>query len=234
MRRVLKIGGSLLLRPHLVHALRAWIAEQPTAETIAIVGGGEMIEAVRRLDANYQCDPIWVHWQCVRMLRTTFELLRREFEVAEAGDWRSCENAEQFQQLQHSHGLTESRSKGSRPTGSQTLNHLVAVDSFYHPDCDAPLPNNWDTTTDAIAGWLAHLVRADELVLLKSCDTDPTATLAELSEQGVIDKAFQRIESGLCPVRLVNFASNSLGSNEPAGNSKPSRNVAASPVRESA
>lgn len=189
MRRVIKIGGSLLRYKSLPRSLRSWLDSQPPAETFAIVGGGELIDAVRHLDETFPASPMWVHWQCVSLLRTTFEWL-----AVQLGDWQIESTAEQFDQL-----------KRTFPAQTDNASYLVAVDSFYHPGVDSPLPEDWTTTTDAIAGWLSVLLDADELVLLKSCDVDPSASLADLARQGVIDAALPLLENDLPVVRFVNF-----------------------------
>jgi aspartokinase-like uncharacterized kinase len=193
MRRVIKIGGSLLRTDRLAQTLDAWIARQPPAQTIAIVGGGELIDAVRRLDAQYHCDTVWVHWQCIALLQTTFQWLSWQLD-----GWQLHSTADEFERLRKSEGTTAE------------TNHLVAVDSFYHQHTESPLPLDWTTTTDAIAGWLSILTGADELVLLKSCDVDAAMSLSDLADQGVIDGALPSLAADLCPVRCVNLATVNL------------------------
>ncbi|WP_182867061.1 protein kinase [Stieleria mannarensis] len=186
MRRVLKIGGSLLLRESLAGSIQSWVASQPPAQTIAIVGGGELIDAVRRLDAMFPSPPAWVHWQCVGLLRTTFEWLGRQLDP-----WQLESTAKDFGRMKRQHDFG---------------NHLVAVDAFYHAESISPLPEDWTTTTDAIAGWLSILTDADELVLLKSCDVDDSLSLDELAQRQIVDAALPNLADRLPPLRLVNFA----------------------------
>lgn len=194
MRRVIKIGGSLLRRDRLAQTLDAWIAGQPPAQTIAIVGGGELIDAVRRLDAQYHCDTAWVHWQCIALLQTTFQWLSWQLD-----GWQLHSTTGEFERL--------CKAGGTVADGTTVAtNHLVAVDSFYHQQTESPLPLDWTTTTDAIAGWLSILTGADELVLLKSCDVDDAMSLSELADQDVIDGALPSLAADLCPVRCVNLA----------------------------
>ncbi|QDV46372.1 hypothetical protein Enr13x_62810 [Stieleria neptunia] len=186
MRRVIKIGGSLLLRDALSDSIQAWAVRQPPAQTIGIVGGGELIDAVRRLDAAFPSPSSWLHWQCVGLLRTTFEWL-----APQLSGWHIESTPEQFERLRRF---------------PECHHHLVAVDAFYHAATPSPLPEDWTTTTDAIAGWLSILIGADELVLLKSCDVDTSRSLSELARQGVVDAALPMLADRLPPVRFVNLA----------------------------
>lgn len=206
MRRVIKIGGSLLRRDGVVGCLQNWLREQPPAETLAIVGGGEMIDAVRRLDDASACDPAWLHWQCVGLLQFTFQWIGRQLD-----DWQLHATPDQFTDLIGR--LESSRQQGDGLNSDlppMSVNHLIDVNSFYRPGQSAPLPEDWTTTTDAIAGWLAVIVDADELVLLKSCDVDENISLIELADRGVIDRALSGLADRVPPIRFVNFAAESI------------------------
>lgn len=187
MRRVVKIGGSLLTYPNLIESLHHWVSKQPPAETLCIVGGGEMIDAVRRLDAIHMCRPDSVHWICVDILQASFQLL------ASWCDWPTVNNSAELQE----------RLRSGFPTDSPAL---IAVHSFYHPTIQTaepvPLPHDWRTTTDAIAAWLAILTRANELVLLKSCDVSPTRNFQELADRGIVDEAFPVVGERIERVRI--------------------------------
>lgn len=207
MRRVIKIGGSLLLQESFLQKLRSWVHQQPAGETFAIVGGGQLIEAVRRLDGVYPNDPTEVHWRCIELLRITFDWLGQQL-----SDWQLHSTAEQIRHyivLDQDQDRDSSHRRTAPPSFSVpqiVTNHLVAVDSFYYPGSRAPLPEDWSTTSDAIAGWLSILIDADELVLLKSCNVDVTGSLAELADRGVIDGALPAMQANLPKVRVVNFA----------------------------
>lgn len=201
MQRVIKIGGSLLGNDMLASKFRSWVDAQQPADTIAIVGGGEMIEAIRRLDSVSPFDPATVHWHCVELLRVTFQWIGKQLD-----GWQLVSTTSDFETLaRDGSGLMQPDSQGDAEP-RQPRHALVDVNAFYRPGDDAPLPENWTTTTDAIAGWLSILLNADELVLLKSCEVDPTISLAELARQGVVDEAIVGLAEQLPPVRLVNFA----------------------------
>ena len=113
MRRVVKVGGSLLLRENLPSESRSWFAAQRPAENIVIVGGGELINAIRKLDALRESSPAEVHWRCVGLLSTTFQIVCDWFP-----DWEHVSTAEAFQR-----GVDFGFCSG-KPT-------LVDVNSFY-------------------------------------------------------------------------------------------------------
>lgn len=193
MRRILKIGGSLLRDASLPDRLNRWLNEQPSAQTIAIVGGGELIDAMRGLDATYGCPPAWIHWRCVDLLRVSFDFLGGSLP-----GWNRVSSAANFDALKE------------QPLDGAA--HFVAVDAFYRRDTESPLPETWATTTDAIAGWLSIVLDADELVLLKSCDVPVDKSLDELSREGIIDQALPLLSQNLCRIRYVNFAAGSESS----------------------
>ncbi|WP_164100430.1 amino acid kinase family protein [Candidatus Laterigemmans baculatus] len=191
-RRVVKLGGSLLSNPRLTAAVGAWLARQPAAQNLVVVGGGETVEAMRNLSRLFPLDDVAMHWRCVRLLRATFEIFAELFP-----DWQPVAQCERLEEL-----LKVSPRPGE---------WLIAVDAFYSPGThDAGLPVGWETTTDAIAAYLARLAAADELVLLKSCPIpaegspeDPKAgSLRRLTEAGIVDRALATALPRDLPLRV--------------------------------
>lgn len=181
IRRVVKIGGSLLKRSDLADALCGWFERQPPANNYVIVGGGEMIDAIRRLDLIHGLDPAATHWMCVDMLVHSEQLI-----AGWMPHWQRIQTIQQFDSRQESgHQIT-----------------LVSVPAFYHPGSGATLPLNWQTTTDAIAGYLGIRLDADEVVLLKSCDVAPHLSIGQLAEAGIIDMALQDIAPEIRRLRV--------------------------------
>ncbi len=71
MTRVVKLGGSLLEWSDLRAAFFKWLDNQPPAVNLIVTGGGETVEAVRRLDKVHTLDPSSVHWHCIDLMMTT-------------------------------------------------------------------------------------------------------------------------------------------------------------------
>jgi aspartokinase-like uncharacterized kinase len=216
MRRVVKIGGSLLKSPDICSRLSDWHKQQELAYSLAIVGGGDLVNAIRDIDSVINRDQVSkvgkatsldvearleeaeVHWLCVNLLTHTFNIMRRRL------NWPAIETREQLEQWIE------------RPSAFGTTT-LVRVDTFYRqslpsevkegdrsmPDAPASdLPENWDTTTDSIAARLAKLVHAQELIILKSCSVPDGLTLTQLSDAGVIDRAFPLAAIGIDRVKV--------------------------------
>lgn len=182
-----------MLRNHsLARRLQTWTDQQQPGETIGIVGGGELINAIRHLDGTFHHNPEWVHWQCVGLLQITFQWLGHQLP-----DWQLHKTQEEYRRLREQ-VIDQSDTSNLR-------NHLVAVDSFYFDGIESKLPLDWNTTTDAIAGWLSIQLQADELVLLKSCDVDDSLSLQQLADEGIVDSALPVLAEHLPPVRFVNF-----------------------------
>jgi aspartokinase-like uncharacterized kinase len=75
MRRIVKVGGSLFVRPRLGAELAAYLRALPEAENWLVVGGGPVADGVRTLDA-WQALPAEVsHWAALRSLQVTADVL---------------------------------------------------------------------------------------------------------------------------------------------------------------
>lgn len=185
MRRVVKLGGSLLDLPDLSARLTTWLAMQPPAVNVLLVGGGDLADAIRRLDRLHGIGEAPAHWLCVRAMSLT---------------------AAAVQAL-----LPDSRllsSWGELSGATNCLPTLVA-DAWpllrAAPLRPAPsLPENWSVTSDSIAVWLAGQLDAAELVLLKSC-APPGRSYAELARCNYVDGHFPSVAASIGKVRLVNF-----------------------------
>ena len=198
MIRVIKLGGSFLTCPNLELRLQKWQQSSAPAHTLAIVGGGGLVNAIRDMDAIASLDERTTHWRCVELLSHTFEIMAQRL------NWPTIQSPEELEQWIQT------------PASKEEIT-LVKVNAFYRVSGTAAtssgtsrwnshgrdlLPENWETTTDSIAAMLAWGIQASELVILKSCSVSPRATLQELAAAGIVDQAFPQIAEKVSSVRV--------------------------------
>lgn len=184
LRRVIKVGGSLLDWAPLPRTLDDWLtstaAAAPTNDLL-LVGGGRLADAIRELDQVHHLDAELAHELAVECMRLNSRWLARRIAGAVV--------------------------VGSLPTSAgRHVGDPVALLAALESRGDrAPLPRSWSVTSDSIAAWLAQAWGADELWLLKStspasADVDPESW----SRAGLVDPWFFELSRGL-PTRLVNL-----------------------------
>ncbi len=175
---VVKLGGSILHRTDGIAHFQNWLAKQTAQRLFLIVGGGEIIEALRDLNSKYQLDEVEMHWRCIRLLDATFEIVKEIFPQAIAIDCVASWLSGNF----HS----------DCSNSFSTILYLVRVGGFYFREsreCRDALPENWETTSDSLALFLARLLGIDQVVLLKSCVIDDSKSIQDLARDGIIDEA---------------------------------------------
>lgn len=187
--RVVKLGGSLLDKPDFPDRVNHFLAKLPHRKTAIMIGGGDLIDAMRTLDDRFPLDLVSMHWRCVRLLRHTWEIAAELLPELEPIGSKA--------DLQRWTDDPEKRSSA-----------LVAVDSFYFPDDpdSLRLPTSWATTTDSIAALLAHRLSAEELVLCKSCPLPDAIDWSEAARRELVDAAFPNIVEGIKHVTWTNLA----------------------------
>jgi aspartokinase-like uncharacterized kinase len=190
MIRIVKLGGSLLDWPLFPRELRRWLAAQTTALNVLVVGGGELAEAVRRLDEIHHLSPRDAHWLAAETMQITAKFV--------ASRLPESLGTKRFDEL-----MVVSAAEG-----------VVIFDAWQFL-CEVEptlpgerLPESWDTTSDSIAARLAVAVDAEELVLLKSALprwASGSATIHALAAEGYVDAALPRIAPELRRLRCVNL-----------------------------
>jgi aspartokinase-like uncharacterized kinase len=184
--RIVRLGGSLLEDPQVRDRLRAWLALQPPAPTVLIVGGGPWVEAIRTAFARHALTEEAAHWLSVRAMGLTARLALELWpeatlltELTEARAWRRLGAPAVFDVQK----LLEADAASSAPV----------------------LPQNWSVTSDSIAALVAQMLGARELVLLKSALPAPACGIAEAAQQGYVDAYFPLAAAPLPVVRCVNL-----------------------------
>ncbi|MEO8270307.1 MAG: hypothetical protein ABI557_11350 [Aureliella sp.] len=127
--RVLKLGGSLLITPDWPQRLQNWLLQHPAPLNFLLVGGGEIVESVRRLDTQHHFSVSFSHWLCIDLLSATARIaaqLLPEFPLVST--------SEELSQIIRQHHRAESTIDSKTYTRSETnLNSVFVVDvaSFY-------------------------------------------------------------------------------------------------------
>jgi aspartokinase-like uncharacterized kinase len=194
--RIVKLGGSLLDLPGVADRLRLWLAGEPSAATLLVVGGGQLADAIRQAQTVHVLSDAAAHRLCLEVMGVTAALagellpeatlVRRPAEIDRAAPGLQVVDVREF---------------------------LIAAE---------PLPESWQVTSDSIAAHLAVSLGADELVLLKSTlakleSPELPASPHALAVHGLVDEFFplavkpflagvdRHGGSGDARVRLVNL-----------------------------
>jgi len=184
--RVIKLGGSLLEIPNLAINLQEWLAQQTPAHQILLVGGGALVDDVRRW---YSQDPrceVPAHWLSIDLMTVTTRTFHESMPTTSL-----CE---------HFDRLLADRS---------TRETILFTPCRWLRDLEPQqpgtiLPASWEVTSDSIAARLAVVLQAEELVLLKSA-APPCDSISEMAAHGYVDPMLPHLEHELPPVRFVNF-----------------------------
>ena len=192
---VAKLGGSLLDLPRLAERIRNWRATQPERHIVMMVGGGRIVDVVRDLYRELPWTEEQAHWQCVRLLTITTEIVSSWLP-----EWPLTDSFDRLKQDIASPGTT-----------------FFQVEPFLRsPPAAAqvdPLPATWAVTTDSIAGSLAIAIGADQLTLLKSRlpPSSVASDFAQLAAIGYVDPHFTQISARLPRCVAVDFRSTETG-----------------------
>jgi 5-(aminomethyl)-3-furanmethanol phosphate kinase len=140
---VIKVGGSLGARPARLRRLMEILAGAARRHWLVVVpGGGSFADAVRRADRRFALGDSPAHWMAILAMDQYGYLLAR---------------------LAPGAALVRSR----RELLPGRLNVLAPSAWLLRAD---PLPHSWDVTSDSIAAWIAGILGARRLMLVKHED----------------------------------------------------------------
>ncbi len=143
---VIKIGGSLGQSPELAKLMYK-VSELGVIHKILVIpGGGAFANAVREYDRRFCLDNDVSHWMSILAMDQYGRMISS-----------MCPDNELVQ------GVTDAR----KAVVAGRVPVLLTYNLLYQTD---ELPRSWDVTSDSIAAWVADLVRARQLILLKSVD----------------------------------------------------------------
>jgi aspartokinase-like uncharacterized kinase len=195
--RVIKLGGSLLDWPEFPGQLRHWLNRQSAAANLMLIGGGELVEAIRKLDAAHSLGEKNAHWHCIRSLGVTTAVFGSLFPEATPAPREPVNVRAGLFLLDAEWIMREDQRRSARP-----------------------LPETWDVTTDSIAARAAVFYGATELVLLKSKLPDRIGNLRSLAETGYVDAHFPICAKSLTKIRFVNLRDPDLNEREIAADGR--------------
>jgi aspartokinase-like uncharacterized kinase len=169
MRRMIKVGGSLLDWPELGPRLRTWLARYPDDDNLLIAGGGPAAEWVRAAQRQHAFGEEAAHWLAIRAMQLTAAMLAELLPRAIV----ATDLAELIPQVPHGRAVI--------------IDVLKVLEQERGTAADGALPASWDVTSDSIAAHLATATMADELVLMKSA-LPRASTLTAAAEEGYVDR----------------------------------------------
>lgn len=186
---VVKVGGSLLDWPGFPHALSAYIDSLRPDRVLLIVGGGSVVDLLRRLDSVHAIGEKRAHVLALRAL----ELTARLAETLVPG-LQVVERPEQVRKAWEARLVPVL----SPWWWMENVDRLAAD----------PLPEEWRTTTDSIAARIARDLPADALVLLKSHGPGGTTLdRSDAARSGFVDPYFASASAWLDRVGVINLRS---------------------------
>lgn len=169
---VVKLGGSLLGSAELAQWL-ALFARYSDGRLVIVPGGGIFADAVREAQLRSQCSDDIAHRMAV-MAMDQYGVLLAGLNPALVTAASELEIAERG--WQH-------RAIVWLPSAMVLADERIAA--------------SWQVTSDSLAAWLAAKLEAEHLLLIKSQRPAPSrATLAALTEDGMIDERFGEYSAG--------------------------------------
>lgn len=169
---VVKIGGSLA---HGAETVRPWLSavRAGRGRVVVVPGGGPFADAVRASQPVLGFDDHAAH----RMALLAME----QYGIALAA------MAEGFVSAATPADLVALTARGCVPVWAPVTMALGAPD----------IPESWDVTSDSLAAWLARLLGASRLVLVKSAPRPGGGMpLAAAIRAGLVDRAFDAFATG--------------------------------------
>lgn len=176
---IVKIGGSLNENPMLPEWLDL-LAQCGGGRVTVVCGGGSFADEVRRAQAQWRLSDLSAHNMAVLAMAQTAYLMH---------------------DLNPALQLTRSKADIRRVLHrGRTALWLPFEMQRDQPDAHT----NWEVTSDSIALELARRLNAERLVVVKSCEVDPKASLVQLGEAGIVDRRFAALSDGAAfPIDIV-------------------------------
>lgn len=186
-QRVIKIGGSLLGWPAIADHLDGYLGQLESDRLVLIVGGGEPVEWLRRIDARATWGDAAAHDAAIAMMDANTRAVAGWLPTAK---------------------LTDSWDKVTHASDAAGVLLFAAGRFLREQEPSLPgtcLPVGWQVTSDSIAARVAALLDAP-LTLIKSCGVETPRSREGwlgLADRGVVDAFFPRLVDEPPSVEIV-------------------------------
>lgn len=176
---VVKLGGSLAASPELPRWVDM-IAAAGAGKVVLVPGGGPWADAVRAAQAREGFDDCTAHRRALLAMEQYGRVL--------------VEMNARLVAAQNESTIRKALSQASVPVWMPCE---MAV-------AEASIPESWDVTSDSLAAWLAALLGASRLLLVKSLPSIARQPAAEeMAALGWVDAAFPRYACASFEVHLL-------------------------------
>ncbi len=163
---IIKIGGSLYDSPFLKEWLDS-LASIENQQIIIVPGGGPFADQVRSATEQWKIDEIPAHYMAVMAMQQYAYLLSS---------------------LNDKITLLHSFEDFSKNTSDSCLMMWLPYNDVAHK-CD--FPENWQTTSDSLAVWLADTIKAQKLCVVKCADLG-NKSYQEIIDLNIVDEYFSQ------------------------------------------
>jgi aspartokinase-like uncharacterized kinase len=191
VRRVVKVGGSLLGDPPRLRNLLARLADGAEGACVIVPGGGPDADAVRVAQSREGFSDAEAHRRALDAMGRTAERFRAMEGrlVVSHAPWAVeplTGDGEVAEALSPKAGRGDDAAARRPPEETTALVWNPSLLRAGHPD----IPETWDVTSDSLALWLATRMNAPVCTLVKSADAPAGAAPEALARAGLCDAAF--------------------------------------------
>jgi aspartokinase-like uncharacterized kinase len=163
---VVKLGGSLSQSDALIKCLNSVEQNYQGRGVVIVPGGGAFADQVRLAQQRWQFDEKTAHRMAILAMQQMALLikgLKDDFSIARS--------------------IADIRKQLHRQKIVIWSPDIVELDN-------ADIQASWDITSDSLAAWLAKVISATELILVKSAIIDASLSLQQQAKQDIVDKGF--------------------------------------------
>jgi aspartokinase-like uncharacterized kinase len=178
---VIKLGGSLSQSDALLKSLNSIKQNYADQAVVIVPGGGAFADQVRLAQQRWRFDDNTAHKMAILAMQQMALLIK---------------------------GLMDDFSIANSVTDipKQLQRQKIVV---WSPDIveldNASIQASWNITSDSLAAWLAGVISASKLILVKSAIIDENLSLRQLAEKAVVDKGFcDFVSQKTFKIRVIN------------------------------